>query len=50
MIEQAIQWLKDGDEKSAAAILSDCELDLLFVDLLFELGGEREFGMVHSMS
>lgn len=43
MSEQAIQWLKDGGEKSAAAILSDCELDLLFVDLLFELGGEREF-------
>jgi len=43
MIEQAIEWLKDGNEKSAAAILSDCELDLLPVDLLFELGGEREF-------
>jgi len=42
MIEQAIQWLKDGGEESAAAILSDCELDLLFVDLAFELGGERE--------
>lgn len=43
MIEQAIQWLKDGDEQSAALMLSRCALDLLFVDLLFELGGEREF-------
>lgn len=43
MIEQVIQWLKDGDEQSAAVTLSECVLDLLFVDLLFEIGGEREF-------
>lgn len=43
MIEQVIQWLKDGDEQEAAAALSECTLDLLFVDLLFEIGGEREF-------
>ena len=39
MIEQVIQWLKDGDEQSAAGILSECVLNLLFVDLLFEIGG-----------
>lgn len=43
MIEQVIQWLKEGDEQSAAATLSECVLDLLFVDLVFEIGGEREF-------
>jgi hypothetical protein len=43
MIEQVIQWLRDGDEHGAAATLDQCELDLVWVDLVFELAGDREF-------
>lgn len=45
MIEQVIQWLKDGNEHEAASLLSQCSLNLLFVDTLFELSGERERDM-----
>ena len=45
MIEQVIQWLKEGNEQSAATILSECEFDLLYVDLLIEIGGMREFDL-----
>ncbi len=45
MIEQLIQWLKDGDEHEAANLLVDCSLNYLYVDTLFEIGGERDYDM-----
>jgi hypothetical protein len=45
MIDQVIQWLKEGDEREAADLLSECSLDLLYIDTLFELQGERDIDM-----
>lgn len=45
MIEQVIQWLRDGEELEAADLLSDCSLTYLYVDTLFELSGERTHEM-----
>jgi len=45
MIEQLIQWLKDGNEQEAANLLADCSLNYVYVDTLFEIGGERMYDM-----
>lgn len=45
MIEQLIQWLKDGNEHEAASLLADCSLNYLYVDTLFEIDGERMHDM-----
>lgn len=45
MIEQLIQWLKDGDEHKAANLLVGCSLNYLYVDTLIEIGGERIYDM-----
>ncbi len=46
MKDTVVQWLQDGDEQEAAKILSECTIDLIFVDILFEMtGGERTFEM-----
>jgi len=42
MRNELIQWLKDGDEISAAEILQQCEIEFMFVDLAMELSGERQ--------
>jgi hypothetical protein len=45
MLEQVTLWLKDGDEHEAASLLVQCSLNLLYVDTLFDLGGEQEIDM-----
>jgi hypothetical protein len=40
MIEQLIQYLKDGEEYEAASLLADCSLNYLYVDTLFEINGD----------
>lgn len=45
MIEQLIQWLKAGNEHGAANLLTDCSLNYLYVETLFEIGGERVYDM-----
>jgi hypothetical protein len=45
MIEQVIQWLKDGGEHEAASSVSQCSLNLIFVGPLFQLGSLREHDM-----
>ncbi len=43
---QIAQWLRDGGELEAANLLDKCSLNYMFVDVYFELGGERKFEMV----
>jgi hypothetical protein len=45
MIEQIIQWLKEGDELEAANLMAECSLNYIYVDLMFEISGERELVM-----
>lgn len=39
MKEELHEWLKDVDEQEAADFLNECNLNLVYVDTLFELGG-----------
>ncbi len=41
MLEQVVQWLKDGDEDEAASLLAQCSLNYEYVDMFFELGSQR---------
>jgi hypothetical protein len=44
---ELLQWLKDIGEKRAASFFSECRMDIVYVDTLFELGGsERETALV----
>ena len=43
--QNALNWLRQGNEIEAATILEKCELELHFVDMMFELGGERDYMM-----
>lgn len=43
MIEAASKWLRDGGDDSAADLIEQCEIATHFVDLYFELGGDREY-------
>jgi hypothetical protein len=45
-IKQILQWLCDGDEHEAAKILEQCSLIFLYIDTLFEIGGEQEYELM----
>ena len=42
---EVIQWLLDGGEKSAAELLSICDLSLDFVDIVFQLPTYKEIAL-----
>ena len=44
--EQVIQWLKDGGQKEAASLLSQCVMTYEWVDILFEMSGNREYNLL----
>lgn len=47
MQTQLLKWLKDIGENKAAKFLSNCRVDLVYVDTLFEMsGGEREWELM----
>ena len=35
------KWLEDVGEYAAAQLISECSVDLLYVDTLFEMAGDR---------
>ena len=41
MQKELHKWLKDIGELKAAQLISDCSVDLLYVDTLFEIAGDR---------
>lgn len=43
--QNALNWLRQGNETESASMLEKCELELHFVDMMFELQGERDFMM-----
>lgn len=44
---ELLQWLKDIGESKAANFFSECRMEIVYVDTLFELGGsERETELV----
>jgi len=45
-IEQVIQWLRDGGQGEAADLLSQCAMTVEWVDILFDVAGNREFNLV----
>jgi hypothetical protein len=45
-IDQLINWLKESGEDAAATFLKDCSLEWIYVDLAFELTGDREWHIV----
>lgn len=45
MIEQIIQWLKDGDDHDAALLLTACSIDYIYVDTMFEIDSDRSYDL-----
>jgi hypothetical protein len=45
-IEQVVQWLRDGGQKEPATLLSQCAMAVEWVDMLFDMSGNREFNLV----
>lgn len=43
MIDSIARWLRDGDDNLAAELVEQCEIETHFVDLFFELGGDRDY-------
>lgn len=41
-IEHVVQWLKETDDRVAAAILEECQLNPMFVDTLFAISSDLE--------
>lgn len=41
-IEHVVEWLKETDEKIAAAILEECQINSMFVDTLFAISSDLE--------
>ena len=46
-IEEVIQWLKDGEEYEAAALLANCSLTFHYVTTYFDLSGMGEHDMYY---
>ena len=47
MQAELVKWLKDIGENKASRFLSNCRVDLVYVDTLFEMsGGEREWELM----
>jgi hypothetical protein len=46
-IEQVIQWLRDGGQEESANLLSQCAMTVEWVDILFDMAGNREFNLVY---
>jgi hypothetical protein len=42
-IEAMARWLRDGGDITAAELVEQCDLEAHFVDIYFELGGERDY-------
>jgi hypothetical protein len=42
-IEAMARWLRDGGDNAAAELIELCDLEAHFVDIYFELGGERDY-------
>lgn len=38
---ELLQWLKEIGENKAANFFSECRMDIVYVDTLFELGGSE---------
>src|ERR1700730_7731976 len=44
-VEQLIQWLKDSGDGDAAQLARSCSLNWIWVTLLSELGGDRDWDL-----
>lgn len=43
MIESVSRWLRDGDDNRAADLIEQCDIEPHFIDLYFELSGNRDY-------
>ncbi len=41
MQKELFKWLKDVGEHNSARLISECSVDLLYVDTLFEISSDR---------
>lgn len=43
MLDAVLSWLNDGGDKDAASLVEQCEINLRFDDIYFEVGGNGDF-------
>lgn len=46
MKTELVTWLKDIGEAKSADFLNNCRVDLVYVDTLFEMGGDKEWELM----
>ncbi|WP_194549671.1 hypothetical protein [Zobellia nedashkovskayae] len=46
MKTELVTWLKDIGEAKSADFLKNCRVDLIYVDTLFEMSGDKEWELM----